>query len=115
MSRYARRKDDNHADVVRWLKDMGCTVEPIDRKDVPDLIVGIFGIDQFVEVKPDVGVKARRELREGQEDFAANWKGRKPVVVRNLDDCAALVARLRGALTRNEVHAAPQEQPCTTP
>lgn len=104
MSRFARRKDDNHAAVVGWLKAMGCSVEVLDGKDIPDLIVGVFGIDQLVEVKPVTGVTARRELRDTQRKWHERWKGRKPVVVRTLDDCQALVSQMRGALTRNEVH-----------
>lgn len=104
MSRYARHTDENHRLVVNALRAMGCTVEPIQgATGTPDLLVGVFGLTELVEVKPMVGTTARRELRETQVEWHARWRGRKPVVVRTLDDCAALVARLRGQLTQNEV------------
>ena len=104
MSRFARHTDENHRSVVNALRAMGCTVEPIQGvTGTPDLLVGIYGMTELVEVKPVTGVTARRELRETQQEWHARWKGRKPVVVRTLDDCAALVNRLRGAMTSNEV------------
>lgn len=104
MSRYARHTDANHRPIVNALRAMGCTVEPIQGSTgTPDLLVGIFGLTELVEVKPPVGETRRRELRESQAEWHARWKGRKPVVVRTLDDCAALVARMRGALTKSEV------------
>lgn len=105
MSRYARHTDSNHRPIVNALRAMGCTVEPIQGSTgTPDLLVGCFGLTELVEVKPDVGETRRRNPRESQVEWAERWKGRKPVVVRNLDDCAALVSRLRGAMTQSEVH-----------
>lgn len=102
----AQFRDENHRSVVNTLRAMGCTVEPIQgATGTPDLLVGIYGLTELVEVKPLVGKAQRRELRETQVEWHARWKGRKPVVVRTIRDCEALVSRLRGALTRNEVHA----------
>ena len=84
---------------------MGATVEPIQSANAgcPDLLVGLFGLTELVEVKPSVGETRRRELRESQVEWHARWKGRKPVTVRTLQDCAALVARMRGLLTQSEI------------
>ncbi len=104
MSRYARHTDANHRPIVNALRAMGCTVEPIQGSTgTPDLLVGVFGLTELVEVKPNVGETRRRNPRESQQEWHARWKGRKPVVVRTLDDCAALVSRLRGLLTQSEV------------
>jgi len=103
LSRYARHTDENHRAIVNALRMFGCTVEPIQgATGTPDLLVGIFGVTELVEVKPMVGVKARRELRETQVEWHERWRGRRPVVVRTLNDCAALVARMRGSMTRSE-------------
>lgn len=111
MSRYARHTDENHRSVVNALRAMGCTVEPIQGvTGTPDLLVGVFGITELVEVKPLVGRTARRELRDTQVDWHERWKGRKPVVVRTLDDCAALVSRMRGAMTRSDVQVDPSDR-----
>ncbi len=104
MSRFARRKDDNHTEVVGWLRAMGCSVETIHgATGMPDIICGLFGLTELVEVKPVAGETRRRELRETQREWHSKWKGRKPVVVRTLDDCAGLVASMRGRMTRSEV------------
>lgn len=103
-NRYAKKRDVTHLAVVNALRLMGCTVEAIQGSTgTPDLLVGCFGIDQLVEVKPLTGVTARRELRESQAQWHARWRGRKPVVVRTIDDCAALVAQMRGSMTSSEV------------
>lgn len=104
QNRHAAKVDENHRSIVNALRMMGCDVEPIrGKKDIPDLLVGNFGITELIEVKPDVSIKARRELRESQAEWHARWKGRKPVVLRNIEDCVALVARMRGAMTSAEV------------
>ena len=94
LNRYAKNVA-NHATIVTALRAMGCTVEThTGTTGAPDLIVGCFGINALAEVKPDVGVKARRELRDSQRDWHERWKGARPVVLRNVDDCAALFALL---------------------
>ena len=104
MSRYARHQDENHRLVVNALRAFGCSVEAIQGSTgTPDLLVGLMGLTELVEVKPLVGETRRRTLRETQVEWHARWRGRKPVVVRTIQDCEALVSRLRGQLTRNEV------------
>lgn len=104
LNRYAKNTDANHRAIVNALRMFGCSVEAITGSTgTPDLLVGCFGIDQLVEVKPLVGETRRRELRESQVEWHARWRGRKPVVLRTVADCEALVATLRGALTRSEV------------
>lgn len=105
MSRYARHTDANHRTIVNALRAMGATVEPIQgaTAGIPDLLVGVFGLTELVEVKPLVAETRRRELRASQVEWHERWKGRKPVTVRTVEDCMALVSRMRGALTKSEV------------
>lgn len=104
MSRYARHTDSNHAELVAVLRAMGCSVEPIQGSTgTPDLLVGVFGLTELVEVKPLVGETRRRELRESQVQWHERWKGRKPVTVRTVADAQWLVSQMRGAMTRSEV------------
>ena len=104
LNRFAKKQDRNAQAIINCLRMMGCSVEVIGGSEgCPDLLAGAFGIDQLVEVKPLVADKSKRELRASQVDWHARWRGRKPVVVRTLDDCEALVATLRGLMTRSEV------------
>lgn len=104
LNRYARKADRNAQSIINCLRMMGCSVEVIGGSEgCPDLIAGCFGVDQLVEIKPDVPIKAQRELRASQTLWHQRWKGRPPVVVRTLKDCEALVSELRGIATRNEV------------
>jgi len=106
MSRlYARNKDGNHAAVVSALRACGASVEPIEsiKGGLPDLLVGAFGITELVEVKDGSKVPSASKLSDAQAKWHREWKGRKPVVVRSVDDALALVARMRGAMTMSEV------------
>jgi hypothetical protein len=53
MSRHARNKDLNHSEVVAAFRALGCDVTTMEsgRAGVPDLLVGVGGVDQQVEVK----------------------------------------------------------------
>ena len=99
MSRFARKKDGNHRYIVNAFIAFGCTVVTLDvsTKNVPDLLVGKGGVDQLVEVKPDMPETHREHCAE-QRDWANAWRGRSPVVVRNLDDVLNVVRKMRGAI-----------------
>lgn len=103
--RYARRKDASHESVVAAFRAAGASVQAIESgvAGVPDLVVGIFGLDQLVEVKPVTGITRQRELRDSQVAWHRQWRGRPVAVVRSPEDALAVVAAMRGALTRSEV------------
>lgn len=105
MSRFARKKDVNHREVVATLEAHGCTVEAIEsgKAGVPDLLVGGWCVTELVEVKPNSTVKAVRELRASQVEWHRTWRGRPVVVVRTVADCLDLVARMRAASSGAEV------------
>ena len=93
---HGRRLDDNAHTIVCVLRALGCSVETIQGDPgCPDILVGCFGVTELVEIKPVAKVTARREQR--QEAWHSRWQGSAPVVVRTIQDCEALVARLRGA------------------
>lgn len=91
-SHLANRKDENHYAVIGWYEELGCTVQ--DTSDVgfgfPDLIVGCCGEDDLVEVKTWEG-----RLLPSQSEFNNRWRGRKPRVVRELDDVIVHVQVMR--------------------
>ena len=99
MSYLKRHKDTNHAEVVRAFRACGASVEVHEptTAGAPDLIVGLFGHNLLVEVKPgDAKDKRQRELRASQLEWHQSWRGRVDVV-RSVDDVMLLVASIRGA------------------
>jgi len=106
MSRlYGRNKDSNHSEVVKAMRACGASVHAIESVEagLPDLVVGIFGITELVEVKDGSKTQSKQRLNEDQAKWHSSWKGRPVQVVRSVDDALALVARMRGAMTMSEV------------
>ena len=85
---FHRRTDSNHTLILDAFRQMGCSVADLRLvgKGCPDAIIGYRGRDRFVEVKP-IGKKPNST----QEAFYSAWKGARPVVVRTVEDVAALV------------------------
>lgn len=89
------KKDANHAQIVRWFKQIGWSVADLSDagRGIPDIVVGgvhpVHGkIDVFVEIKTDTG-----SLRDNQTEFARQWRGRDVEVARTLDDVLRITGR----------------------
>lgn len=90
MTRYARRKDNNHNDITAIAGACGFIVCDTSAfgNDFPDMLTAF-------EVMPDVWVNdlweiktVKGKLREGQKKFFATWPGPK-CVIRTDDDVKA--------------------------
>ena len=79
------RADHNQAEIVRQLRDCGCSVQVLSQvgNGFPDLLVGFRGVNYLIEVK-DVGY----DLSEKQIVWHALWQG-QVAVVRSFD-CAVI-------------------------
>lgn len=94
MSRFARHKDTAHRPTVIALRAAGASVEAMDLKDGPDLLVGYMGSTLLMEVKTRAereekdGYKRSREgrLSQGQEAWHAAWKGGRVLTVYGPED-----------------------------
>ena len=79
MSGFAKRKDENHAEVVAELKESfpEASVEDLAHagKGVSDIVVGVFGDNHFFEIKDPAKPPSRRKLTNAQLAFHANWQG----------------------------------------
>jgi Holliday junction resolvase len=87
--RRAARVDANHAEIVRALRSVGCSVLDLSRvgSGCPDLLVGWKGRQMvLMEVKVDKG-----ELNAEQVTFADAWRGIEPVVVRSVKEALDVV------------------------
>lgn len=99
--RYANR-DANHADVVRWYRQLGCSVAETQDAGlgVPDLFVGCVGITDPVEIKTADG-----KLKPSQQTFILAWRGSTTRIVRTQDEVAEHVQDMR----RRTRHAAAEQ------
>jgi hypothetical protein len=86
------RTDANHAEVIGWFLEMGCTVRDTSQVGLgfPDIVVGTIGRTILVEIKTADG-----DLLPSQHTFNAKWRGERPYLVRTQVDCIDLVQRIR--------------------
>lgn len=70
-------RDANHAEIVRTLKECGCSV--LDLAGVgskcPDLLVGFRGANTLMEIKTDSRNKYLRQHEEKQREWREAWRG----------------------------------------
>ena len=104
MSLYRRapRRDGAEPAIVAALNALGCSVQPLSGKGVPDLLVGIRGLNILLECKAPVGPRGGlngRDLTDDQRIWHATWRGSKPWVVRSAEDA---IAAVRAALQEAE-------------
>lgn len=83
MSRFARHKDTAHRPTVIALRAAGASVQALDIKDGPDLLVGHDGHTVLMEVKT-IAVRTEKDgyqrtrkgkKSNGQESWHSTWKG----------------------------------------
>lgn len=88
---YAKRADRNQQEVMNAYRGLGCSVESIHRlgHGIPDLLVGVAGVTDVVEVKDGNG-----ELTEDEREWHAAWRGSKRVV-RTLEEVGQHVRELK--------------------
>ena len=71
----------NQAEIVRGLRNIGCTVIVVSAKEKWDLMVGYHGINYMFEVK-----QPGAPLRPKQKEFHASWRGQIDRV-ESLEEC----------------------------
>ena len=97
-TRYARRVDANHREVVTALLAVGCSVfdaSSVGRGFV-DLVAGRQGRTYLIEIKRGASPSVRKDgytrkgkagvLMANQAEFAATWRGAPVIVVRSVDE-----------------------------
>ena len=89
---YAKRVDSNHSDIVKTLRDLGCSVFDTSRVagGFPDLVVGRNNKTVLVEVKAD----EKSKFTPAQEMFMMNWRGSTVVRIDSVDSAIRLVKLL---------------------
>lgn len=95
MTRYARRKDENHNDITQAFCKLGYKVLDLSRlgSGCPDIIVGKGRQYAFVEIKVEKG-----KLRANQQEFREWWPG-FVFTARSVDDVLEIDRQIRGVVT----------------
>jgi len=80
--RRAARVDDNQTEIVTALRAIGATVEIISMvgRGVPDLLVGLNGINHLLEIKDIHKPPSKRKLTPDEVMWHAEWNGDVRVV-----------------------------------
>lgn len=73
--KWAAKRDGNEGPIVAALEAAGATVRRLSEPGVPDLIVGLDGVNYLLEVKNKGGV-----LTEAEDIFFNIWQGQKAIV-----------------------------------
>lgn len=78
----AKKTDKNQPEIVKALRDAGCSVQVLSEagKGIPDLMVGYLGGTYLLEVKDGLAPKADRQLTPRQVKWHREWKGHVAVV-----------------------------------
>lgn len=92
MIRRAAKKDANHPDIVRGLRQAGCQVLDLGAvgDGCPDLLVKRAGRLLLMEVKDGSKPPSKQKLTPDQVDFHRLW-GDSVVVVKSLDEALKAV------------------------
>ena len=89
IKRWDARRDANEPEIVKALRDIGCTVG---YGEWVDLIVGRGGNTYLLEVKDGSKPKSGRKLKPSQEKLLAEWRGHYQVVL-NVDQAIEAVTK----------------------
>ena len=96
MTRYAKRTDDNHKQIVQELRASLPEATVFDAsgagRGFPDLVVGWKGRNYLFELKNGSQVPSRRRLTVAQVGMHGNWQG-QVAIVHSASDILAAMAR----------------------
>ena len=85
-----KRTDANQAEIVRALRDAGCTVVDLHKvgRGCPDILVGIHGRNVLMEIKTATG-----RLTVDEINFHGMWEGQYDIV-RSVEEAFAVINKL---------------------
>lgn len=88
---YARRTDANHAEIVRDLRKVFCSVVDLSKvgKGCPDLLVGVQNRTFLVEIK-----HGKNKLQSVQTEFHELWRGDKIIVGYSFEEIYSKIREL---------------------
>lgn len=99
--RRAAKVDANQAAIVKALRAIGATVQPLHAvgSGCPDLLCGFQGRNVLIEVKDGDKYPSARKLTADQVEWHGGWKGQVAVV----EDVDAAIAVVTGLIVRGSI------------
>lgn len=94
--RLAARIDDNQPEIVKALRAVGATVQPLSAvgKGCPDLLVGYLHSNYLLEVKDGSKPPSRRALTADEAKWHGAWRGQSSVV-NSVDEALKAIGAIR--------------------
>lgn len=83
FNRKRGRRDGNEAEIIEALRSLGASVEQLEGKGLPDLLVGWRGKNILLEVKDPNATRGRTtalKLTDDQVTWHRQWSGQVAVV-----------------------------------
>jgi hypothetical protein len=101
--RRAAKVDANQPEIVARFRSWGASVQPLHTVGggVPDLLVGICGLNVLCEVKDGDKPPSRRELNGLQQQWLLRWQGMEVHVVETVDDVDRMCEAIRQSHARS--------------
>ncbi len=95
MPRYAARVDANQPEIIKDLRAIGATVQPLHQvgKGCPDLLVGFRGLNHLLEVKDGDKPPSKRRLTPAEQRWHDEWRGQK-AIVKNVDEAYKVIGAI---------------------
>ena len=97
MAFRARRRDANEPEIIAALEAVGVSVQALNAKGVPDLLLGVAGGNILLEVKDGDKPPSARKLTPDQVAWHEGWRGQVQVA-NSTDEALSLVQDIREAI-----------------
>lgn len=99
--RRAAKTDANQPEIVKALRDIGCTVQHLHMvgQGAPDILVGWQGANYVLEIKDGTLPPSARKLTEQEADWHRDWRGQVAVVCNVREALEAVGIPFRGVVS----------------
>lgn len=93
--RRAAKVDDNQAEIVSALREIGATVLPLHYigRGCPDIMCGYRGSNYLLEVKDGRKQASKRQLTSDEAEWHEQWRGQVAVVA-SVDDALLAIGAI---------------------
>src|SRR4051812_26822160 len=85
LVRRAAKRDQSEKAIVHCLRLSGWSWLPLSARDAPDGVLARDWVCLLAEIKT-----GNKPLRDGQERWHSEWRGSRPLVLRDVEDVIAL-------------------------